>query len=120
MNIEEVREYCLQLNGVSEEQPFGPDAAVYKVMGKMFALLSLSDNRRISLKNTPEKNIDLRAKYDYIEGAWHMNKKHWSMINLDFVCENNLVHQLIKDSYDLVVNKLPKFKQKELQNLLEE
>ncbi|MFB0907180.1 MAG: MmcQ/YjbR family DNA-binding protein, partial [Spirosomataceae bacterium] len=55
MNIEEAREYCLQLNGVVEEQPFRPDAAVYKVMGKMFAGFSLNEIRRRSLKNTPEE-----------------------------------------------------------------
>jgi predicted DNA-binding protein (MmcQ/YjbR family) len=117
INIEEAREYCLQLNGVVEEQPFGPDAAVYKVMGKMFALLSLNEIRRVSLKNTPEKNIEIRGQYEFIEGAWHMNKKHWSMVGLDVVLDQSLVFELIKESYDLVVAKLPKKLKEELNNL---
>ena len=112
MNIESTRDYCISLKGVTEEQPFGPQAAVYKVMGKMFALLSLTEHRRISLKNTPEKNIEIRAAHDYIVGAWHMNKKHWSMINLDEAHDQNLLIELIDDSYRLVVDKLTK-KQKE-------
>jgi predicted DNA-binding protein (MmcQ/YjbR family) len=117
MNIEEAREYCLQLNGVTEGQPFGPDAAVYKVMGKVFALLSLNETRRISLKNTPEKNIEIRGQYEFIEGAWHMNKKHWSMVGLDFVLCQSLVFELIRESYDLVIAKLPKKLKAELNSL---
>lgn len=117
MNIETVREYCLCLKGVTEEQPFGPQVAVYKVMGKMFALLSLTENRRISLKNTPENNIDLRAKHHFIEGAWHMSKKHWSMIQLDDAHDPKLVTDLIDESYQLVVEKLTKKVQIELAEL---
>lgn len=117
MNIEAVREYCINLKGVTEEQTFGPQAAVYKVMGKMFALLSLDENRRVSLKNTPEKNIELRAKHHFIEGAWHMSKKHWSMIHLDDAHEQQLVTSLIDDSYQLVVDKLTKKLQLELTEL---
>lgn len=109
MNIEEARDYCLSLKGVTEELPFGPETLVFKVMGKMFALLPLdTEDFRISLKNTPEKNIELRQEYSFIEGAYHMNKSHWNMIFVDYSVKNSLVIQLIKESYDLVVDKLPK------------
>ncbi len=117
MNIENVREYCISFKGVSEEQPFGPQVAVYKVMGKMFALLSLDEERRLSLKNTPEKNIELRAKYYFIEGAWHMSKIHWSMIRLNDALDTKLMINLIDESYNLVVAKLPKKTQLELAKL---
>lgn len=117
MNIEEVRGFCLYFKGVTEEQPFGPDNVVYKVMGKMFALLSLDEPRRISLKNTPEKNIELCNKFDFIEGAWHMNKLHWSMITLDATSDNKLIEKLISDSYYLVVSKLTKKMKQELEDL---
>jgi predicted DNA-binding protein (MmcQ/YjbR family) len=109
MNIEEARNYCLSLKGVTEELPFGPETLVFKVMGKMFALLPLdTEDFRISLKNTPEKNIELRQEYSFIEGAYHMNKSHWNMIFVDYSVKKSLIIQLIKESYDLVVDKLPK------------
>lgn len=114
MNIEQARNFCLSKTGVTEEQPFGPDNAVYKVMGKMFALLSLDEPRRISLKNTPEKNVEIRGKHDFIEGAYHMSKTHWSMISLDHALDVSLVHELIDDSYALVVGKLTKKMRDEL------
>jgi hypothetical protein len=42
MNIEEIREYCLAKPGLTEGFPFNDTALVFKVMGKMFALLDLS------------------------------------------------------------------------------
>ena len=46
-----------------------------------------------------------------------MNKKHWSMVGLDVVLDQSLVFELIKESYDLVVAKLPKKLKEELNNL---
>lgn len=118
MNIEEFREYCLSKNGVTEETPFGPETLVFKVMGKMFALTALDTPEfRISLKNSPEKNEELRAEYGFIEGAYHMNKKHWNMILIDFHVKNSLLIELIDDSYNLVVEGLPKKIKQELLSL---
>lgn len=115
MNIESFREFCLSKNGVSEELPFGPDTLVYKVMGKMFALTGLdSDQFRISLKNNPEKNEELRAEYACITGAYHMNKRHWNTVTIDGTVKDNLLKEWIKESYDIVVSNLPKKIQEEL------
>lgn len=117
MNIEQVRQYCLAKNGVTESFPFDGDTLVFKVAGKMFALCSLERKPfRISLKCDPEKAVELRAEYPgTIAGAYHMNKKHWNMI----VAEQlplALDKELVDHSYDLVVASLPKYKQKELFN----
>lgn len=115
MNLEQFRDYCLSKNGVTEELPFGPDTLVFKVMGKMFALTNLDNPEfRISLKNTPEKNIELRAEYPFIQGAYHMNKTHWNMISVDFGMKTQLLKELIDESYELVVKCLPKKIQAEL------
>ncbi|MCD8538353.1 MAG: MmcQ/YjbR family DNA-binding protein [Leadbetterella sp.] len=75
MNIEELREFCLGFKGITEETPFGPDNLVYKVMGKMYALVPLdSEFPQITLKNTPAKNEFLRGEYSYITGAYHSTK----------------------------------------------
>ena len=115
MDVEAFRKYCLTKKGVTEERPFGPDALVFKVGGKMFALAALdSVPFKVSLKCDPDRALELRDKYpDYIEGAYHMNKKHWNSL----VSENllpQLVKELIDHSYSLVVLGLPKKLQQEI------
>lgn len=109
MDIEAFREYCLQKKGVTEELPFGPDTLVFKVMGKMFALMPLNTPTfKISLKCDPERAIALRENYpNSICGAYHMNKKHWNSLEVERLT-TTLVSELTTHSYALVVKKLPK------------
>jgi predicted DNA-binding protein (MmcQ/YjbR family) len=118
MDVDSFRNYCLAKKGVTEELPFGPDALVFKVMGKMFALAALeSVPFKVSLKCDPEKALTLRDEYpDYIEGAYHMNKKHWNSLQVESL-PPQLVRELIDHSYLLVVSGLTKKLQQELQNL---
>jgi len=75
MNIEEIREYCLAKPAVTEGFPFHDTALVFRVSGKMFALLDLSeDSRGISLKCDPELAIELRGQHPEVTPAWHFNK----------------------------------------------
>lgn len=115
MDVESVREFCMAKKGVTEELPFGPDVLVFKVMGKMFALGALeSVPFKVSLKCDPEKALALRDEYpDHIEGAYHMNKKHWNSLEVEML-PPQLVKDLIEHSYDLVVQSLPKKLQQEL------
>ena len=83
MNNEDIREYCLSKPAVTEGFPFNDTALVFKVAGKMFALLDLSeDSRGISLKCDPELAIELRERHPEVTGAYHFNKKHWNGVNL--------------------------------------
>lgn len=107
MNIVVLRDMVMALPHASEGDPFGPTVLVYKVGGKMFAMIPI-DEPRISLKNTPEKNVELREEHDYIQAAWHMNKTHWNMILMDQNPKMSLVKELIHDSYTLVFDSLPK------------
>lgn len=118
MDVEAFRNYCLAKQGVTEELPFGPDALVFKVAGKMFALGALETSPlRVSLKCDPERAIDLRDKYpDHIEGAYHMNKKHWNSLEIEFL-PPQLVKDLTDHSYALVVSGLPKKVRQELEKL---
>ena len=75
MNIEEIREYCNSKPGVNEGFPFNDTALVFKVAGKMFALLDLSeDGRGLSLKCDPELAIELRGQHAEVTPAYHFNK----------------------------------------------
>ena len=118
MNIEEIRLYCLQKIGSTEEFPFGPDTLVFKVQGKMFALAGLENvPLQLSLKCDPARALDLREEYeDNITGAYHMNKKHWNSIFPDAL-PPALVEELIDHSYELVVGGLPRKQQVELKKL---
>lgn len=107
MDVENIRAYCLSKKEVTESCPFGDDNVVFKVCNKMFALLSL-DEPRVNLKCDPEKAIELREKYvDVVLPGYHMNKALWNTIAFEEVPEG-LLKQWIDDSYQLVVNKLPK------------
>ncbi len=115
MNIEEIREYCLAKKGVTEGFPFNETALVFKVAGKMFVLLDLSeDSRGISLKCDPELAIELREQHPEVTPAWHFNKQHWNGVNLKSSISNNQLKEWIDHSYDLVVKSLPKRRQEEL------
>jgi predicted DNA-binding protein (MmcQ/YjbR family) len=108
MDLEMFRNYCLGLKGVTEEMPFGDSVFVYKVMGKMFALCDIDNFESINLKCDPEKAIELREHYPAVQPGYHMNKQHWNTILMDHSISNKLLLEWTKDSYDLVVSKLPK------------
>ena len=108
MNIESFREYCLSKKGVTEEFPFDSNTLVFKVMGKMFALTNVEIFKGINLKVDPEEGAELKDKHNFIQPAFHMNKKHWITIMMEGAVPDKLVKRLIDNSYDLVVQKLTK------------
>lgn len=108
MNVENIREYCLKKKEVTESFPFNDTALVFKVCGKMFALLSLDEPLSISLKCEPEKAIDLRERYNSVIPGYHFNKKHWNTIYINGLLEDELIREWIDHSWELVVQKLPK------------
>ncbi|MDP5168739.1 MAG: MmcQ/YjbR family DNA-binding protein [Bacteroidia bacterium] len=118
MNIETLRERCLSLPGTSEGLPFGPDTLVLKVMGKMFALVSLEDTKYVNLKCDPEYAVELREQYpERITPGWHMNKVHWNSVSLIDNLREDLIDKLILHSYDMVVKTLKKAEKEALEEL---
>lgn len=118
MNIEELRIYCLQLPGTSEEFPFDEETLVFKVSGKIFLLSDIhSKPLRFNAKCDPEKAIILREEYDCIIPGYHMNKKHWNTVICDGRLSEKKIQGLINDSYNLVVKGLSKREQEKLSGL---
>jgi len=118
MNVEEISEYCKSKKGVSEEFPFDDETLVFKVMGKMFALIPLERIPfQINLKCDPEQAIELREKYSSVQPGHHMNKKHWNTIMIDGQVKKNLILEWIDHSYALVVNGLKKADREKLLNM---
>jgi predicted DNA-binding protein (MmcQ/YjbR family) len=116
MNVEEIREYCISKKAVTESFPFNETTLVFKVMNKMFCLLGL-DNSRISLKNDPEVNIELRAHYPAITQGYHLNKQHWNTIELNGTVPPALFREMIDESYRIILESLPRKVKEEYKKL---
>ena len=109
MNVETLREYCLAKRSVTEGFPFGETVLVFKVMEKIFLLVSLDASPlRFNAKCEPSKAVELREEYGGIQPGYHMNKQHWNTVIVDGTIPGKLLKQMIDDSYDLVVQSLPK------------
>lgn len=109
LSMGDIQKWCLNKNGACEDYPFGPGVVVYKVGGKMFALLAFDDERvRLNLKCHPDLAVALRAAYPAIVPGYHMNKQHWNSLLLAQFLEDDLVYWLIDHSFDLVFAGLPR------------
>ncbi len=115
MNAEEIREYCLKMHAVEESFPFDNETLVFKIGGKIFLLLSLDSNPlAFNVKAKPEDAISQREQYTCVAPGYHMNKKHWNTITCNGTASSKLIYSWIDDSYNLVLNSLPKKLKEEL------
>lgn len=100
---------CGAKAGSVEDYPFGDEVAVFKVAGRMFALVSLGPAPgSVSLKCDPGLAVDLRARYPAVAPGYHLNKRHWNTITLDGSVPGEDVLELVDHSYDLVLAGLTK------------
>jgi predicted DNA-binding protein (MmcQ/YjbR family) len=107
--------WCETKPGATLEYPFGPEAAVFKVAGKMFALVAMDGPPDyVTLKADPEEGEALRTQHGFIREGYYMNKRHWITVDIEPKTPEQLVEDLVADSYDLVVSKLPKRTRTEL------
>ncbi len=119
MELEQLTRILLSKPGAVEERPFGPDTLVYKVMGKMFALVGWDESPlRINLKCEPEEALLLRQLYPgAVIPGYHMNKRHWNTVILDGAVPDQELLAMIDDSYALVVKGLRKSDREALKRL---
>ena len=108
MTADSLRRWCLARPSAVEEFPFGPQTSVFKVGRKMFALTALDAwPLSVSVKCEPSLAEALRAE-PAVRPGYHLNKRHWITVTLDNSLPDELVLGLIEDSYELVVDGLPK------------
>ena len=106
---------CGAKPGAVEDYPFGDDVAVFKVAGRMFALVPLGGTPgNISLKCDPELAVVLRGRYAGVTPGYHLNKRHWNTVVLDGSVPGGEVLELIDHSYDLVVARLTRAQRDQL------
>ena len=108
MNSAALRSLCLSFKGAEETFPFGPRTSVFKVGGKMFALSQLgAESLRVSVKCEPELAVSLREAYTAVIPGYHLNKRHWNTVVIDGSLSEQMIADMVEDSYDLVVSNLP-------------
>ena len=111
MDRDGVLAVCRALTGSVEEFPFGPEVAVFKVGGKMFAIVSAdAAPGSVSLKCDPGYALAIREEYPAVTAGYHLAKRHWNTVVLDGTVPDALVSEWIQDSYDLVNASLPRSK----------
>ena len=103
----QLRDHCLSFTGAEETFPFGPDISVFKVAGKMFALSRLPGTPlTVSLKCEPGLAEALRDGHPAVLPGYHLNKRHWNTVIVDGSLPEQMIKDMIEDSYDLVVSRL--------------
>lgn len=109
MNRSQLHELCGSFPGASLDHPFGPETDAWKVGGKLFAIVFAGDDPvQCNLKCDPWLAPQLRDDHpDAILPGYHMNKRHWNTVHVDLL-DDDLVTSLVEDSYDLVLDGLPR------------
>jgi predicted DNA-binding protein (MmcQ/YjbR family) len=109
MTRDDVLRLCASRLGAVEDYPFGDGVAVFKVGGRMFALIPLEGNPgSVNLKCDPELATELRGRYLAVRPGYHQNKRHWNTVDLDGSIEDGELRWMIDHSYQLVVAGLPR------------
>jgi len=107
MSKDQLELYLSRLKGSVGGYPFGTDALVFKVMGKVFALVSQTETTsRVTLKCSPADGEVLESQFESVVPGYHMNKKHWITIALTGELPDELLTDLAEGSYKLVISKL--------------
>lgn len=115
MDFLQVQQHCQLQTGAELDFPFGPDLYVYKVKGKVFAILFANKTQcSINLKCDPDQAQALRDLFSAVRPGYHMNKKHWNTVVLDGSLPAGELQRQIEHSWQQVVAKLPRLQQKAL------
>jgi predicted DNA-binding protein (MmcQ/YjbR family) len=116
MDNDTLEKYLGSFKGAEKSCPFGPEALVFKVMGKMFALVSQGEEiPRVTLKCDPVDGAHLVDHFTSIVPGYYMNKKHWITISLTGELPEEMLTDLARGSYERVVKALAKADQRKLE-----
>lgn len=85
-------------------------ANVFKIEGKVFAIFAMDDQEQgtLSLKCEPVRGQWLREHVKGVRPGYHLNKMHWNTVDLDILEQDEVLRDMIDDSYRLVRAGLPK------------
>lgn len=114
MNIEELRDYCLSMEGVIEKTPFGKFARrfdsvlVFYVLGHMFCMTDMDDFTSVTVKASPEVIDELKMSRSSVGSHRNMSERHWIQLNLNGDISDSEIYDLISRSYKIVKAKYTK------------
>ena len=111
MNIEEFRDYCLSLDGVTEKTPFGKFARrydsilVFYVLNHMFCFTDMNNFTSVTVKSTPEEVEDIRTNHASVSNPLSQSLRHWIQLNLNGDIPDRDIYALVHRAYILVTPK---------------
>jgi predicted DNA-binding protein (MmcQ/YjbR family) len=109
MTPEAVAAFALEFAETTEENPFTLEVDVYKVAGKIFAIVAPENSPpTVSLKCEPGLALHLREQYDAVTPGYHLNKRHWNTVALDGSIAADEILEMVEHSYWRVAAGLPK------------
>lgn len=124
MDHQQIHQYIIDKPETVLHYPFGEEVHVYKVKNKMFATLSIGKMGKgeqggkleywLNLKCDPEEAIMLRDIFPSIIPGYHMNKRHWNTVILDGSVPKGELERMIDNSFNLVVENMPKQDQRSI------
>ena len=117
MRYQWINEYLLSMKGASSDFKEEWNWRRYLLGDKMFAAVCLNNQgeaQLITLKLEPLEGDFLRQQYEDVLPGYYMNKLHWNSVRADGNVPDDLLKDMLEKSYDLVLSKMTKKKQKEL------
>lgn len=114
MNIEDFRNYCLSMDGVTEKTPFGKFARRYEsilvfyILDHMFCFTDMDDFTSVTVKSTPDEIEEIRTNHSSVSNPLNQSLRHWIQLNLNGDISDREIYGLIKRAYDIVKAKYTK------------
>lgn len=108
MNIEEFREYCLTMEGVTEKTPFGKFARrydsilVFYILDHMFCFVDMDDFTSVTVRSVPDEIEEIRMRHSSVSNPLNQSLRYWIQLNLNGDILDNEIYSLVKRAYDIV------------------
>lgn len=114
MNVEDFREYCLSMEGVTEKTPFGRFARrfesilVFYILDRMFCFVDMDDFTSVTVKSTPERIEEIRMNHSSVDRPLNQSLRHWIQLNLSGDISEQEILALVREAYGIVRAKYTK------------
>lgn len=109
---EQIMDAALWFPETTEDEPFRPGLLVYRVAGRIFALMQPEDRRampaHLTLKCEPALALELRDQFAAVIPGYHVNKSHWNSVLLAGAVPDDEIVEMLRHSYQRVVEGLRK------------
>lgn len=119
MNIEDFREYCLSMDGVTEKTPFAKFARrydsilVFYVLGHMFCFVDMDDFTSVTVKSTPNEVEEIRMNHSSVSNPLNQSLKHWIQLDFHGDITDSQIYDFVNRAYDIVKAKYTKENKKQ-------